>query len=374
MCRHDLEGLHLVLDESRPLKSTTMVATATSGIEEAQSQDQHPVPRPNKLQPLRYTSRLTWKGRKSEWSPHILRTIVSSSGTNGSNRSNITIMSLNRWFEGDPTTAPQERLKALLTELATSSADVVNLQEVTQSAIRAFQDDERFRQKWIVSSFDPGVYSREGHGLLTLVNRHTTEMVGAERYALDEHPDEGMRSGRTLLVSEIVKDGVHVCVINAHLESARLPRHTSTEGYREARARLVAVREYQISVAARIAEAFSTSHKSRAVIFAGDMNLCDESEQDAPERHGFQDAWRVLHGSSGETGNTFGITWSSEKKVTPSRLDRVVFMGELRPVRFEILFTTPLELDGELREILGHDVYLSDHAGVLAEFEMGGGA
>jgi len=285
-------------------------------------------------------------------------------------------MSLNRWFEGDPATAPQERLEALLVELSTISADVVNLQEVTQSAIRSFQDDERFRGKWIVSSFDPGVYSTEVHGLITLVNRRTAEMVGAERYALDEHPDEQMRSGRTLLVSEVVKDGVRVCVINAHLESARLPRDTSTVAYEEARARLVACRECQIQVASRIASRFSsrTSEEHKGVIFAGDMNLGDESEQDAPERHGFQDAWRVLHGSSGETGNTFGVNWSSDKKVTQSRLDRIVYMGDLRPARFEILFTTPLKLDEQLRKILEHDVYLSDHAGVLAEFAIGGGA
>jgi len=187
---------------------------------------------------------------------------------------------------------------------------------------------------------------------------------------LDEHPDEGMRSGRTLLVSEVVKDEVRVCVINAHLESARLPMDTSTAAYQEARARLVACREYQISVASKIARRTNTSVPTGRIIFAGDMNLGDSSEQDAPERHGFQDTWKMLHGSSGKTGNTFGITWSSDKKVTPSRLDRIVHMGALRPVRFEILFTTPLPLPSDLQGILGHDVYLSDHAGVLAEFEI----
>jgi len=281
-------------------------------------------------------------------------------------------MSLNRWFEGDPATAPQERLRALLSELAAISADVVNLQEVTQSAIRAFQDDERFRKKWIVSSFDPGIYSKEGHGVLTLVNKHTAEMFEAKRCPLDWHSDEQMRSGRTLLVTELVKDGVRVCVINAHLESARLPRDTSTAAYQEAKARLVAIREYQVQAASSVADVFylMTSEDPARVIFAGDMNLGDDSEQDVPERHGFTDAWRELHGDTGELGNTFGVTWSSDKRLAPRRLDRIVYMGRLRPVQFEILFTTPLAVPPELRDILGHEVYLSDHAGVLAQFDM----
>jgi endonuclease/exonuclease/phosphatase family metal-dependent hydrolase len=339
-----------------------------SSIEESQQRDKHDHnPRAQQLQCQSYRTRLTWKGRKSEWKLHEARVRATSGGANGNT---ITIMSLNRWFEGNPATAPQERLKALLSELATISADVVNLQEVTQSAIRAFQSDTRFQQKWIVSSFDAGVYSREGHGLLTLVNRGSAELVNSSRYSFDEHPDEQMRSGRTLLVLEVVKAGVHVCIINAHLESARLPKDTSTEAYREARARLVACREYQILVASKIAEGFSTSDGLGRVIFAGDMNLGDVSEEDAPERHGFQDAWRVLYGSSGQLGNTFGVNWSSDRKATPRRLDRVVYTGELRPIRFEILFTTPLPLASDLREILGHDIFLSDHAGVLAEFEL----
>jgi len=337
-------------------------------IEEAQWRDlQKHSPRAQQLQRQSFTTRSTWKGRKSAWRQHEPRDPPLSSYAHARK---ITIMSLNRCFEGDPSTAPQERLAALLTELATINADVVNLQEVTQSAIRAFQVDERFRRRWIVSSFDVGVYSREGHGLLTLVNKHTAELMNSFQYPLDEHPDEQMRSGRTLLVCEMVKDGVHVRVINAHLESARLPRDTSTTAYPKARAKLVACREYQISVASGIAEAFITSDSSRGVVFAGDMNLGVDAEQDAPERYGFRDAWKDLHAESGELGNTFGVTWSSDKKLTPSRLDRIVSMGRLRPVRFEILFTTPLQLGPDLRDILGHDSYLSDHAGVLAQFDM----
>ena len=337
-------------------------------IEEAQCPNlQNHSPRAQQLQCQSFATRLTWKGRKSAWRQHEPRDPPLSSYASASK---ITIMSLNRWFEGDPATAPQERLAALLTELATINADVVNLQEVTQSAIRAFQDDERFRGRWVVSSFDAGVYSSEGHGLLTLVNKQSAELASSFRYPLDEHPNEQMRSGRTLLVCKVVKDGVHVHVINAHLESARLPRDTSTTAYQEARAKLVACREYQISVASGIAGAFITSDSSRGVIFAGDMNLGDDAEQDAPERYGFLDAWKELYGDSGEPGNTFGVTWSSDKKVTPCRLERLVSMGRLRPVRFEILFTTPLPLAPDLRDILGHDSYLSDHAGVLAQFDM----
>jgi len=147
----------------------------------------------------------------------------------------------------------------------------------------------------------------------------------------------------------------------------------STAAYAEAKARLMAVRGYQISVASRIASSFraGTSETHGGVVFAGDMNLGEEAEQDAPERHGFQDAWKVLCGTSGRDGSTFGVNWSLEGNVTKSRLDRVVYMGCLRPVRFEILFTEPLKLEEGMREMLGHEVYLSDHAGVLTEFEMG---
>jgi len=339
-----------------------------SSLEEAQQRDLHSHrPRAQQLQCQRVVTRLTWKGRKSGWKAHEA---LKQSLPGGLDQGTITIMSLNRWFEGDPATAPQERLKALLSELAALSADVVNLQEVTQSAIRTFQDDDQFRKKWIVSSFDPGIYAKEGHGLLTLINKHTTDIVNSSRYPLDEYPDEYLRSNRTLLVSEVVKNGVHVCIINAHLNTARL-EFTTASAYQEARARQVACRNYQISVASTIAQTFKASDGSKRVIFAGDMNLAYAEEELALHFRDFEDAWEMLYGSGGISGYTFGITpWSFKTNVPRGRPDRIAFMGKLRPVRSEILFTDPLPLAPDMRELLGHDVYLSDHAGVLAEFEL----
>jgi len=248
-----------------------------------------------------------------------------------------------------------------LTSLALTDADVVNLQEVTHSVLRAFRGDEGFQGKWIISSFSTKVFGEEFHGLVTLVNKHTADMLSCIRIPLDGHPDLAVRSTRALLVTEVVKEGISVRVINAHL--------VATAG-----ARGIAMRDYQIHVAATMGQkspAASSSQLPR-VIFSGDMNLADDSEQNTPERHGFHDAWSELHGRSGDQGHTFGLHYpqTMEKAYPPKRLDRIVYIGSLLPTRFEIMFTEPLAIPPSLRELLGHDVHLSDHAGVLAEFSL----
>jgi len=313
----------------------------------------------SQCQPEAFVTRMTWSGRKGDWEPYTSSfPPISASGRS----STFTLLSLNIWFEGSPFTAPQQRHAALLTSLALTDADVVNLQEVTHSVLRAFRGDDHFQEKWIISSFSNKVFGEEFHGLVTLVNKHTADMLSCIRVPLDGHPDVALRSTRALLVTEVVKEGTPVRIINSHL--------VATAG-----ARGIAMRDYQIHVAATMAQKPTSSLSSsqlQRVIFSGDMNLADYSEQDAPEHHGFHDAWRELHGRSGDPGYTFGLNYpqSMETDYPPKRLDRIVYRGSLLPTRFEVMFTEPLALEPSLRELLGHDVHLSDHAGVLAEFSL----
>lgn len=81
------------------------------------------------------------------------------------------------------------------------------------------------QDKRITSSFSSKVFGEEVHGRVTLVNKHTTNMLSCIRIPLDGHSDGALRSTRALLVTEVVKEGTPVQIMNAHLVHSFETRH-----------------------------------------------------------------------------------------------------------------------------------------------------
>ncbi|CAD6916838.1 unnamed protein product [Tilletia laevis] len=272
-------------------------------------------------------------------SPHAGPTAASLSPSG-----KLTIVTYNVWFENF---VDEVRHPAIIGLLASTNADVICLQEVTQSFLATIRSDAAMRNTYACLGLDGETMKGTFYGCVVLVNRKSLAVRNGRLVDLPES-----KLNRTLLMAELTGlSGTHTQGINAltiataHLESpgADYAQHARRAQFQFIRARL----------------------PESGAIFCADTNLCTEEEARLPTDHfRFRDAW-VDAGHSPDVPTSDSLYKSP---YTPRRLDRILYTGDgLQAVSANLIGEAPLKIT----EPISMDLYLSDHKGVLATLSQG---
>ncbi|CAD6965476.1 unnamed protein product [Tilletia laevis] len=247
-------------------------------------------------------------------SPHAGPTAASLSPSG-----KLTIVTYNVWFENF---VDEVRHPAIIGLLASTNADVICLQEITQSFLATIRSDA--------------------------VMQNTLAVRNGRLVDLPES-----KLNRTLLMAELTGlSGTHTQGINAlTIAAAHLESPGADYAQHARRAQLQFIR-------ARLPES--------GAIFCTDTNLCTEEEADLPTDHlRFRDAW-VDAGHSADVPTSDSLYKSP---YTPRRLDRILYTGDgLQAVSANLIGEAPLKIT----EPISMDLYFSDHKGVLATLSVKG--
>lgn len=126
-------------------------------------------------------------------------------------------------------------------------------------------------------------------------------------------------------------------------------------------------------------ELFPVPH---AGILAGDLNAFSPEDQTAPEECGLRDAFLVL---GGQEGTEESFTWGQQAseyhrhRFGCSRMDKVLFCGEVEVQSLEkigadqkVWIEYPQQSDSEESSETGEDMWVTDHIGLQAVFQIVG--
>ena len=239
-------------------------------------------------------------------------------------RLDVRLLTWNVWFEGYMF---DERRGALLAELQRRGADVIALQEVTQTLL-----DALLEEPWVRAAYQVSELRVRGYDVVILSRLPILRM---SKVVLPTF------MGRRLVVAELAC-GLDVATV--HLESTR----------GEAMTRAAQLRIIQPALAER----------NEDVVLIGDMNF----EPGAPAEHAvldpaFVDVWPALRpGEPGYTMDTDVNTMLLQVRRTLShkRYDRVFVRSPHWRVRsIELIGTQPIDIAG---------TFVSDHFGLEAVF------
>ena len=261
----------------------------------------------------------SWQPAKA---PVALSTLQpSATSTHGTASARLSILTYNVWFDN---LAVAYRYPALIDLFCRSGADVVCLQEVTNTFIGYLLTHEAVRKTYDIIGLDrppdaaapgagssasgrgtghAGTKAREGYrladgmryGCLILLNRHTTCLSSASPPILARFP--GTRQDRRLLSVSL---SGRANAPTAGLESLRIATahfespHTAHDSRDSPQLR---AREAQMRYAK---DALSGQLSGRGAgmgmaVVCGDTNIHVKEEEAMPERLGYVDAWLSVH-------------------------------------------------------------------------------
>ncbi|KAF2465098.1 uncharacterized protein BDR25DRAFT_318795 [Lindgomyces ingoldianus] len=110
-----------------------------------------------------------------------------------------------------------------------------------------------------------------------------------------------------------------------------------------------------------------------ASILAGDCNANRPRDKTEPQENGFRDAYLELGGVEDvEEGATWGFQCPSSARWGPTRLDKVVFWGNLEVKELERIGVGIRVEDEDAKKELGEWDFVTDHYGLVAKFELPG--
>jgi endonuclease/exonuclease/phosphatase family metal-dependent hydrolase len=263
----------------------------------------------------------------------------------------LRIGTLNRWFEARHANTRNDSVIGILDKL---DWDVFCLQETTQAFILHAARHHLAQKKWVMSDSSGSTLPPGGHGLFTMYNPKTVEVISIHNQALPNSRQRRYYQVSVVRLRDKTKSSSTsrpLRIINVHLESPTLGDIAS-----EARAEQLA----------HLHEVAKELYDDAAIptLVIGDLNLVSAEEDTMSATH-FTDTWKVLR------PDELGHTWPSAYHrpsipYPPSRPDRVLFLdtGCLRPVGIDIVFDQPVRVDD-----FG-DVPLSDHVGLLARMDV----
>jgi len=271
----------------------------------------------------------------------------------------LRVLSLNVWGLPPPIGLHVgERLGLVLRDLPALDCDVVLLQELWTDEGRR-QLIEGARSFGYAHAFHVPGPARGGSGLLTL-SRLPFAGSGFRRFTLCGLPQRLTQmdyySGKGVARVDLSPDGVPVAVFNTHLHARYAPRGV--------------VDEYRGHRTAEVIEMADEIRGTPAVAIAGgDFNMVDSS----PEYRllqgltGLVDSAAVL-GSRRPTSTLENAYRLARGAQNEARIDYLFARGGLQGVRA----VSCERVYDDLLEVAGEPGAHSDHAGVLAEFEIGG--
>jgi tyrosyl-DNA phosphodiesterase 2 len=267
-----------------------------------------------------------------------------------------------------------ERMSAALAYLETliSSSPpevpiVIFLQEMSPSDMQLIRDAGWVKQAFMLADLDQKNWLGGMYGTQVLVDRRLT----VERVF------------RVPWVSRFDRDGLFVDLClrsdgreekdthDARRENAVILRLCNT--HLESLVANPPIRPLQLSAAAK----YLHEENVAAALLAGDLNAIEPFDRSLHSDNGLEDAYLTLGSKEdNEEGYTWGIQvpqWLKDK-FGPSRMDKILYRGELKPQCFERI-GIDVKVDDSVKEEVwkkGAEEWVTDHYGVMGDFELTG--
>lgn len=240
------------------------------------------------------------------------------------------------------------RIPALIDRVCAADADVIALQEVTPTFLRALLDDARVRARYVLSD-GPDARTLDPDGVLVL-SRLPVRRFGVHRFSRFKRFVQA--------VIDLGETSLHVVAV--HLTSDRSPSAEAT-------------RTRQLDAILQRGTARGNPLTRPPTVLLGDFNLRDETPPPVLVQGGFVDAWRRARPDDP------GLTFDPAE----NRLASILTTMHL-PARFDRIFTRDgaLALVPRAVERLGVSpiatspgvLHASDHYGVRCTFDVRGAA
>lgn len=273
-------------------------------------------------------------------------------------------LTLTSWnIQASPSITAVARSKHILNHIlkGSKSSDVIHLQEVTSSVRKSLLDDPTIRSSFLMSDAeDDASFSGVPFTTMTLLSRQRFSSPLLAKGGNEEKENEGQQKPKKLMLDGVFRMGLPsrykrdaLCIeiaapaapgtvlrlINVHLDS--LDAHFR--------------RLLQLQALARILREPGCS----GGIIAGDFNAIYPEDHKLINQNELLDAWEVLYGKTGASGDTWGVGVELEDGLKAGRLDKVAMFG-LEPDEIEVLEPGLVEADGPW----------SDHCGLRCTFTM----
>ena len=265
----------------------------------------------------------------------------------------------------------EARMRAALTYLETLVSSVpapipiiLFLQEMDVSDLIQIREAAWVQQRFYLTDLEPVNWESDVYGTVTLVDKRLSiERVWRVRW-YSEFERDGLFVDVHLSSDSAGEDGdgremgkaLRLC--NTHLES------------------LIAdppVRPVQLSVASK----YLHEAKAAAALLAGDLNAIQPFDRTLHTENGLCDAYLERGGKEDEDeGFTWGYQSGEEarKRFGCSRMDKILFRGDIKVATFERIGIA-VRVEGkkgeEMREAGGEE-WVTDHYGVMGDFELRG--
>lgn len=238
------------------------------------------------------------------------------------------------------------RIPALIDRVCEADADVVALQEVTPTFLRALLDDARVRARYVLSD-DHNARTLDPDGVLVL-SRLPVRRFGVHRFSRFKRFVQA--------VIDLGETSLHVVAL--HLTSDRNPS-------------AAAVRARQLDAVIHRGTARGDALTRPPTVLLGDFNLRDETPPPALTQGGFVDAWRRVRPD--DPGLTFDPAENRLASILttlhqPARFDRIFTRDgalALVPHAVERLGVSPIATSPGV-------LHASDHFGVRCTFHVVG--
>ncbi|KAF2498905.1 hypothetical protein BU16DRAFT_446848, partial [Lophium mytilinum] len=258
-------------------------------------------------------------------------------------------------------------LATLLSPLPSTTAVLILLQEMTASDLKQLSETPWIRAHFAMTDRTPAAWDGSSYGTVTLVDRRVKVARAARLRFVSEYQRDGLGVDVVLQVRSEGKNredaGVGKAeekilrVVNVHLDSM---------------ASNPPMRPLQMAALGR----WVGDGGCVAGVVAGDMNANREYDRALPTENGFKDAYLELGGIEGaEEGMTWGFQSEANmaKRFGPTRLDKVVFSGEVGVKSLTRIGMGVVVEDEAVRAKMKAEEeveFVTDHYGLIAEFSF----
>ena len=253
--------------------------------------------------------------------------------------------------------AALEYLEVLVSSVSVDVSVVVFLQEMGCSDLQLICDSSWIKERFYITDLDNRNWLGPLYGTTTLVDRRLTIKDVFRVPWVSKFQRDGLFVDIALSDSKPQSRVLRLC--NTHLES------------------LVAdppVRPLQVAVASEYLQKPDVAF----ALLAGDMNAIQPFDRTLHTEHALTDTYLEL---GGQEDSDDGYTWGQQaprwirEKFGCCRMDKILFRGDILPKTFERI-GMGVKVAEEVRDEVEREIeggWVTDHYGVMADFELTGG-
>lgn len=256
----------------------------------------------------------------------------------------------------------EERMSAALNHLSelVGSTDsnvpiIIFLQEMSQSDMQQIRETPWIQHRFYTTDLDEKNWLSPLYGTNTLIDR---------RLVIDQ-------VFRVPWVSKFTRDGLFVDLALSGSTEGNVLRLCNT--HLESLVADPPVRPLQLGAAAP----YLHDSKALAGLLAGDLNAIQPFDRTLHSDNGLKDTYLEL---GGEEDSDEGFTWGQQvpqalrERFGCSRMDKILFTGKVTPRGFQRIGVGVRVAEEKRREMrdAGEEEWVTDHYGVMADFELSG--